>query len=57
VRRVMALVLTVCILNSLGCQFVRDIILGEMVERYDSSGMPDERRAAYENYMRELDDR
>ena len=56
-RPMMALVLALCLLNSLGCQVVRDIIFGEMVERYDSSGMPGERRAAYENYMRELDDR
>ena len=53
----MALVLALCLLNSLGCQVVRDMILGEMVEKYDSSGTPGERRSAYDDYMREYVDR
>jgi hypothetical protein len=56
-RRIMALVVALGCLNSLGCQVVRDIILGEMVERYDSSGPASERRAAYDDYIREYVDR
>jgi hypothetical protein len=56
-RRILVLVLAVCLLNSPGCQVFRDMIFGEMVERYDTSGFPSERRAAYDDYMREYVDR
>jgi hypothetical protein len=56
-RRILILVLAICLLNSPGCQVVRDAILGGMVERYDTSGPASGRRAAYDDYMREYVDR
>jgi hypothetical protein len=60
-RRIVALLVAVCLLNSLGCEVVsncvRDTIFGGMAERYDSSRPASERRAAYDDYVREHVDR
>jgi hypothetical protein len=60
-RRIVALLVVACLLSTLGCEVVsncvRDTIFGGMAERYDSSRPASERRAAYDDYVREHVDR
>ncbi len=57
-RRIAALLFLLSLLISPGCQvvsdFLRDSIIGGLVEEYDSShATKEERRAAYDTYIRE----
>jgi hypothetical protein len=60
-RRIAVLLFVLCFPSSLGCQTVanlfRDTIFGGLAEKYDSSRPPSERRAAYDDYIREYVDK
>lgn len=60
-RRIAALLLALCSLIFPGCQTasnaIRDMVFGGLAEKYDTSHHPDERRAAYDDYVREQADR
>lgn len=56
-RRIAVFLFFVCLLALSGCQVVRDTIFGGLAEKYDSSRPESERRAAYDNYMREYVDK
>jgi len=56
-RRIAAFLLGLCLLASPGCRIVRDHILRDVVEKHDTSRHPSDRRAAYDNYMRNYVDK
>jgi hypothetical protein len=60
-RRIVVLLFVLSLLSSLGCQVVsnclRDTFFGGLAEKYDTSRPPSERRAAYDNYIREYVDK
>lgn len=55
-RRIIALLFAACLLSLQGCNVVRDAVFGGLAEKYDTSHHPDERRAAYDNYISEYVD-
>ena len=56
-RRLATLVLALCLASLPGCQAVRDVVFGSLSERYNTSLPRGERRAAYDEYVRENVDR
>ncbi len=52
-RRITVALFAALFLFSPGCQVVRDTIFGGLAEQYDSSRHPSDRRAAYDEYIRE----
>ncbi len=52
-RRIAVFLFATFFLSFAGCQVVRDTIFGSMAEQYDTSHHPSDRRAAYDEYMRE----
>lgn len=56
-RRIAALLFALFLLSSPGCQVVsdclRDTVLGGLAEKHDTSRPASERRAAYDDYIRE----
>ena len=60
-RRIAALLISLCCLAFSGCETasnaIRDSVFGGLAERYDTSHHPDDRRRAYDDYIREHVDR
>jgi len=56
-RRIATLLFVLCLLAASGCQVARDAVFGSLAEEFDSSRPRSERRAAYDNYIREYADK
>jgi len=60
-RRIAAIIFGLCLVCGSGCRAVsecvsktcRDVFVGGLAEKYDTSRPPSERRQAYDQYMRD----